>query len=512
MNRRSFMQRAEVSGAGALLGTAQFGAQAQAQTRRQSGAGDAPKEIRNILLLFADQHRQDCVGAYGNKVVQTPNLDRLARTGIRFNNAYTPAPVCTPARACVQTGQWAHNHGLIYNTGNAPSRARQNETNPNSKYFSAILREKGWQLSHIGKFHVGLQKPSAYGYDEEAFYPGYGYPSNHPHYIAYLKSQGVDGFRLTEEILDPTGFRHYAGLQEGPQSASIPAYLASQTIATIKRHTAQDRPFFISCNFWGPHAPFNITRKHYEMYDKTRIEPWPNCFCDLSDKPGVITRYGEYWKSGWFSRETLPRLIGKGYGYISLIDEEIGHILKALEDAGELERTLIFYTVDHGSSDGSYLYWDKGFGMYDCITRIPFIVSHPSIRPAVSEDFISLVDLAPTFLEVGGCPIPEVMDGISLMPALRGESLPGRGEHIVTESFGHQQPFPQRMVRTKTTKYIFNPVDRDEFYDLSADPWETRNIIGKVDKTVLSRHREILTEWIKETRDPLGTWATPVLS
>jgi len=508
MNRRSFIRRSEAAGAGALLAAAQSGS----QVRQGQAGGAAAKGIRNILVLFADQHRQDCIGAYGNTIVRTPNLDRLARTGIRFTNAYSPAPVCTPARACVQTGRWAHNHGLIYNTGTAPRRDSLNETTPNSRYFSASLRDKGWRLSHIGKWHIGLQKPSAYGYDEEAFYPGYGYPSDHPHYIAYLKSQGVDGFRLAEEILDPTGFRHYAGLQEGPQTASIPAYLASQTVETIRRYASEDLPFFISCNFWGPHAPFNITRKHYEMYDGAPIKVWPNFDCDLSDKPGVITRYGEYWKTGWFSRETLPRLIGKGYGYISLIDEEIGRILKALEEAGETDRTLILYTVDHGSSDGSYRFWDKGFGMYDCITRIPFIVSHPSLRPGVCEDFVSLVDLSPTFLELAGCEIPEETDGVSILPALRGESIPGRGEYIVTESFGHQLPFWQRMVRTKTTKYIFNPVDRDEFYDLEDDPWETRNIIGRIEKATLNRHRKILLDWIQDTKDPLRTWAAPVLT
>ncbi len=507
MDRRSFIKRTQVAGAGMLLGAANAGA----QSRSGSGGNGADSEIRNILVLFADQHRQDCLGCYGNPVVQTPNLDRLARNGIRFTNAFTPAPVCTPARTCVETGQWAHKHRLIYN-GNLFGGL--NEPDPNTRFFSVSLKEKSWQLSHIGKWHIGTakNKPSAYGYDEEVFYPGYGYPSTHPHYLDYLKTQGVDGFRLIEEIRDPSGLRQYAGLQEGPQSASIPAYLANQTIDTIKRYARNDQPFFIGCNFWGPHAPFNITRKHYEMYTGADIKPWPNFDCDLSDKPGVITRYGEYWKTSWFSEETLPMLIGKGYGYISLIDEEIGRILKTLEEVGELDRTLILYTVDHGSSDGSYRYWDKGFGMYDCITRIPMIASHPSIRTGVSETFVSLIDLAPTFLDLAGCQVPEGTDGLSLLPALRGGSLPGRDEHIVTESFGHQRPFYQRMVRTKHTKYIFNPEDLDEFYDLDADPFETRNIIDLIDNATLRRHREILLEWITDTKDPLLQWAGPVLS
>ncbi|HUT63873.1 MAG TPA: sulfatase-like hydrolase/transferase, partial [Anaerolineae bacterium] len=232
--------------------------------------------------------------------------------------------------------------------------------------------------------------------------------------------------------------------------------------------------------------------------------------CDLSDKPAVITRYGQYWKTEWFTRENLPEMIGEYYGYISLIDEEIGRILKALEDAGALDKTLIVFSADHGSAVGSYRYWDKGFGMYDCITHIPMIISHPSIKPAVSDAFVTLCDLTPTFLEAAGCEVYK-MDGKSLMPIIRGEQDAIRDDHIVTEHFGHQQVFWQRMVRTNTTKYIYNPTSFDEFYDLESDPWETKNIINTVDKKVLKNHRTILMEWMKDSQDPLRVWAERML-
>ena len=514
MNRRKFIKRAELIGVGALLGWKRV----LSGPTQGSRISTRLREIKNILLLFVDQQRQDCIGCYGNPIVQTPNLDHLAKNGIRFNNAYTPTPVCTPARTSLQTGLWAHNHRLIFNTHNKanPFHAKGgglNDPDPKSKFFSHSLKDKGWQLAHIGKWHIGteISKPSVYGYEATPYYPFYGYPSKHEHYLDYLRKQGVNGFNLLSEKRDPTGLRPYSGLQEGPQSASIPAYLATQTIEMIKQFAKKNSPFFISCNFWGPHAPHYITKKHYEMYRNADIKAWPNFDCDLSDKPGVIKRYGEYWKTGWFTRETLSELIGKYYGYITLIDEEIGRILKALEDAGELERTLIIYSADHGGSVGSYRMWDKGFGMYDVITRIPMIISHPSIKPEASDAFVTLLDLAPTFLDVAKCKTTGKVDGASLMPILKGEKKSVREDNIITEHYGHQMPFWQRMVRTKSFKYIHNPTANDEFYDLEYDPHETKNIIKKVDKKKLIWAKERLLQWMKDNNDPLLFWAKPML-
>ena len=504
MDRREFMKRADLVGAGALLG----GKNVLAATAKDSAGNAIKGDIKNILLLFVDQQRQDCIGCYGNPIVQTPNIDRLAQNGIRFNNAYTPTPVCTPARTSLQTGLWAHNHGLIFNTARCDSNGGRKEPDPEIKFFSHFLKKKGWQLANVGKWHIGTgkNKPSVHSYEELPYYPDYGYPAKHKHYVEYLKKQGVDGFNILSEKRDPTGFRIYSGLQEGSQSASIPAYLANQTIDAIKSFSKNESPFFISCNFWGPHAPYRITKKHYEMYRNTPIKAWPNFDCNLSDKPGVLQRYGEHWRTGWFTMDNLPELIGEYYGYISLIDEEIGRILKALENSGELERTLIIYSADHGSSVGSYRFWDKGFGMYDVITRIPMIVSHPSIKPIVSDAFVTLLDLAPTFLEAAECDIPDIMDGSSLLPILKGRETAVREDHIVTEAFGHQLPFWQRMVRTQSYKYIYNPTALDEFYDLESDPHETRNIIEEIDRKKLNRFKEILARWIIDNNDPLRHW------
>lgn len=509
MKRRHFLTCLESAAAGAVIGGA---SQASAAT----GESQDYPPIRNVLFLFVDQQRQDSIGCYGNDIVKTPNLDRLAASGVRFTNAYTPAPVCSPARTSVQCGLWPHNHHLIFNTGNARHKGGQDDPDSGVRFFSEDLRDKGWNLSHIGKWHIGTEKtkPSTRGYDDLPYYPGYGIPNYiysykrnrriHPHYAEYLKQCGLDGFSISDmKREDGTLF---SGLQAGPKEASIPTYLANQAIDEIKKHSRGDKPFFISCHFWGPHAPYCVPEPYHSMYHKADIEPWQDFDCDLSDKPQVLRRYGDYLGTDWFNRRNISQLIGEYYGYISLIDDEIGRILDALEAAGKLEETLVVYSADHGSSVGSYRIWDKGYGMYDNITRVPLIASHPSIRPAVNDSYVTLLDLPPTFLEAGGIEAQN-MEGNSLMPILRGESERLRDDYIVTEHHGHHCPFWQRMVRTDSGKYIFNYTAVHEFYDLENDPHETKNLIDTVSSNTLKEYEDMLVNWMDQTGDPFRGWA-----
>ena len=461
--------------------------------------------IRNVLFILADQHRRDCLGCYGNPVVRTPNIDGLAARGVRFDHAFTPTAICTPARASIQTGLIPRRHGLIFNWEFQRFRGGEWNLAPETRAFSQDLAEAGCGLAHVGKWHIGDHNlPSDYGY-EGVYYPGYGYPAPHEHYLNYLRGYGLDGFNLSQEKHDPDGKVLYYALQEGPTEASIPGYLAHQTIEYIRRFAGEGRPFFISCNFWGPHAPYRITDPHLHMYDEMRseIEPWPNFHCDLSDRPYMIQRQGEAFATGWFDDDALRDLIAKHYGYVTLLDDQVGRILAALRDCGELERTLVVYAADHGSAVGSLRMWDKGFGMYDFLYRVPMVFSHPSLTPGVREAMASVMDLGPTFLEAMGCNVPGGLDGRSLMPVLDGRAEGVRPDHMVFEHYGHQIPFWQRMVRTPESKYVYNPTDRDEFYDLAADPHEMHNIIDTVEPDRVEPLKDILWRHIKETNDPV---------
>jgi len=479
--------------------------------QRAAGPARPHPPIRNILLLLADQHRQDCVGCYGNPIVRTPHIDALAERGVRFTHAFTPIAICTPARASIQTGLLPRRHGLIFNWEFYRWRGGELNLLPGTRLFAQDLAEAGWQLAHIGKWHIGdVNKPADYGY-EGPYYPGYGYPADHEHYLAYLKGLGLSGFNLSRAKHDPGGRTLYYALQEGPQEASIPGYLAAQTVEKIQTFSARGRPWFVSCNFWGPHAPIRITNPHFDMYADAPIEPWPNFDADLSGKPAVIRRQGQGFNTGWFTRQNLPDLIGRYYGYVTLIDEEVGRILEALRRTGQLDQTLIVYAADHGSSVGSFRMWDKGYGMYECLWRVPMVVSHPSIGPRTVASFVSLLDLAPTFLAAAGCSPGRELDGLSLMPILTGRADRVREDCMVFEHYGHQIPCWQRMVRTLEAKYVYNPTDRDEYYDLAADPHETHNIIDSAPREKLEAMRRTLREYIEDTGDPVRGFARHTL-
>ncbi len=468
--------------------------------------------IRNVLFLLADQHRSDCIGAYGNKVVSTSNIDALAARGTRFTHAFTPAAICTPARACIQTGLSPRKHGLILNWEFNKFRGGLLNLPPETRGFSQDLSAAGWQCAHVGKWHIGdTNRPADYGYEGE-YYPGYGFPDTHAHYQAYLRGLGVSGFNVTDKCESPSAESVlYYARQEGPPEASVPHYLAHQTVEKIEKYSATGKPFFISCNFWGPHAPFRIPAPYFDMYDPKSIDPWPNWDSDLSEKPYVIRRQGERFQTGWFTADVLRDLLAKHYGYVTLIDEQIGRIIAALRAAGQLENTMIIYAADHGSADGAFRMWDKGFGMYDNQWRIPLIAAHDSFRRGVNDDFVGLLDLAPTFLQAAGCAIRPELEGASLLPALQGTgSVPPR-DAIIAEAFGHQIPYWQRMVRTKDAKYIYNPVDRDEFYDLREDPWEMRNLVDHVPADRVEPFKARLRKHIDSTGDQIRSMAKGVL-
>ena len=468
--------------------------------------------IRNIVLILADQHRQDCIGCYGNPVVQTPHIDRLAARGVRFTHAFTPIAICTPARACLQTGLAPRNHGLIFNWEFWKFRGGEWNLPPEMRLFPQDLADAGYALGHFGKWHIGdHNRPADYGY-EGPYYPGYGYPATHEHYLAWLRGLGLSGFNLSQEKMDPGGSVLYYALQEGPTEASIPAYLTGQAIGHIRRAAAEGRPFFTSCNFWGPHAPYRITDPHLHMYDAADITPWPNFHAPLDDKPAMLRRQAQGFCTDWFTDETVSDLIAKHYGYITLIDEQVGRIVDTLRDCGELDRTLIVYAADHGSAVASYRMWDKGFGMYDCLWRIPMIFSHPSLAPGTNDSFVSLLDLAPTFCDAAGATVRDGLDGFSLMPVVHGERQGVRGDYLICEHYGHQIPFWQRMVRTHTAKYVYNPTDRDEFYNLEADPHEMTNVIDTVDRKTLKGFRQVLMEHIDATGDPVRGMARRALA
>ncbi len=460
----------------------------------------------NVLLIQSDQQRRDSLGAYGNAIARTPNIDSLAREGVVFDHAFTPVPICSPARASLVTGLRPVHHGIIHNPESGTVAGRDFLKKPVT--LAEIMREKGYRSTICGKWHVGTALPPSECGFEGVSYPGYGYPSEHPHYLEYLKGLGCD-FSYRDDFrgrpADGSRGLLFSATQVGPVEASVPYYLAEQAIVAIRRAAERKEPFFVRCDFWGPHAPYIIPEPYASMYDPADMPEWPNFRDDLSRKPSIQRTMKRYWGIQDFTWDDWSRLVAACYGYATLIDDQAGRLLRALEEADVAEDTAVIYTSDHGGMVGAHGLSDKGPHMYDEECRIPLVARVPGVTSAGRSDaFVYNMDLMPTVLDLAGCGVPDGLDAASLMPILRGEREAVHGDAVFMEFHGHQGPYTQRLARTRNGKYVFNAPEFDELYDLADDPGEMRNLVDDASRADLLREmRELLARHIRDTGDPI---------
>ncbi|SDT13856.1 sulfatase-like hydrolase/transferase [Jiangella sp. DSM 45060] len=436
----------------------------------------------NILFLMTDQHRVDTLGCYGNPVVETPVLDELARTGTVLERCYTPTAICTPARASLLTGLHPFEHGLLSNyEWNSGHREELPDGLPT---VANTLRGHGYRLGHAGKWHVGRHRgPEHYGY-EGRHLPGALNPYDDAGYTAWLEEHGHPPFRAYDAIYSrlPDGSQGHliAARLDQPAEATFEAYLADQTIAMLRdfaRTRASGRPFALSCHFFGPHLPYLLPAEWFDRYDPDSVTLPPSMAETFAGKPEVQRQYSAYWGSDGFDEKQWRTLTAAYWGYVALIDHQIGRILSVLDELGLADQTAVMFTADHGEFTGAHRLNDKGPAMYEDIYRIPGILRLPGGAPPVRRhEFCTLLDFTATMLDLAGAPA-EHCRGRSLVPLARGEQMPDWRQEVLCEFHGHHFPYAQRMLRDDRHKLVVNPEGVDELYDLELDPHELRNVI-----------------------------------
>ncbi|GAA4943496.1 sulfatase-like hydrolase/transferase [Streptomonospora halophila] len=430
----------------------------------------------NLLFLMTDQHRVDTLGCYGNPHVATPNIDRLASTGARFDRCYTPTAICTPARASLLTGQAPFRHRLLANYERNVGYLE--DLNEDVFTFPEALREQDYQLGLIGKFHGGTHRNAAsYGFDGPDM-QGWHNPVDHPDYLAYLQERGLPPYRITDPVRGTTpngnpGNLLAARLQQ-PVEATFEHYLATRAIEQLDKYAADGRPFFLATHFFGPHLPYLLPDEYYDLYDPGLVELPPSIAETFDGKPGVQRNYSAHWTFDTMPIEVTRKLIAVYWGYVTLIDGQIGRILDRMDELGLSEDTSVFFTADHGEFTGAHRLHDKGPAMYEDIYRIPGIVRVPGAPPQVRDEFVTLTDCTATVLQLAGCDTSAAVDSRSLLPLVRGEH-PDWPDELLAEFHGHHFPYPQRMIRDDRYKLIVNPESVNELYDLHDDPHELSN-------------------------------------
>jgi len=440
----------------------------------------------NIVLVLSDEQHLDTLGCYGSPVVRTPHVDRLAGEGMRFTSAWCCSSICSPSRAALFTGLLPHRFGTIVNNLTIP---------PETPNLAGLLRSQGYRLGYAGKWHVDKDTvPTSHHFEGKDF-PGYGYPAwmfrteidpvamqrKKNYYYEYLVENGWEAPTLSdvEHTWMPDRKLMIHGRQSGPVEAGIPYFVGEETVRLIRsmsrRRGRDGLPFFVWANFWGPHNPCYLPEPYFSMYDPKDIPEPPSAGDEFHGKPHVHERMSKYWGmfgapwSAW--REHLARYLG----YVTYIDDQIGRMVAALDQAGELDNTLFVFASDHGDMMGRHQLMDKGAFMYDDTYRIPMVVRGPAVQEGVCDEFVYLHDLFETLLDTAGSESIPDNDGRSLKPLLTAAEGWESRDEIFGEFDRQIVTYPQRMIRTRTHKFIYNTGDIGELYDLEKDPHEMQN-------------------------------------
>ena len=461
-----------------------------------------PGKRPNILVLMSDQQRLDTVGAYGlsadgglGHLVRTPHIDGLAARGVRFDAAFTPTAICSPARACFTTGLYPHRNGV---TGNGLCLRDDVRTIPD------WLAPAGYRCGYAGKWHVDEERgPTHFGFDGKDFL-GYAFPGSkvlpgltfgaapkgHNPYQDYLKAAGFDP--------PPSVSRRFVGtnpgvqrqemfaLHEGPLESTIEYFVSHEANRLIDdyadaQEAGDDRPFFLWANYWGPHTPCLVPEPYFSMVDPAAIPEHPSYGETFADKPYRQLLAEKLWGLGDYGWEGFQQIAARYLGHCALIDDCVGAVLERLRARGLADDTIVIYTSDHGDCLGAHRLIEKGEFMYDEIYRIPLVIAHPGCEQpgSTNDDFVYLHEAMLTCLEAAGVDVPDDLDGRSFLDAALGRPLTGWDRDDVFCVFErHFTVAQQRLVRTRTHQLTFNAADQGELYDLRADPHQLVNRYG----------------------------------
>lgn len=406
-----------------------------------SGAALADKLRPNIIFILIDDLRWDALGCTGQPVAQTPNIDRIGNEGAIFENAFVTTPLCSPSRASILTGQYVRTHGVNNNT-----RTQElNKLGHQLITFPMLLHKSGYDTAFIGKWHMGNDDSPRRGFDRWVSFPGQG--------VYFNPTLNIDGHRQKE--------RGY-----------ISDILSDYAVNYIK--APHDRPFCLYLGHKAVHQPFTPAPRDAGLFEGRKIQRRPNAN-DPSTKLALTESHKR--EGGPTDKVILDQL-----RTMVAVDDGVGRIMRTLEQKNELDNTLIVFTSDNGFFWGEHGLTDKRYGYEESI-RVPLLMRYPKmIKPGrkISEMALN-IDLAPTFLDLGGAPIPREMEGRSLVPILQGR--PVRWRDAFLGEYFKEDPYPfipaWHGIRTERFKFLDYPAltGADEFYDLKNDPYEMRNLI-----------------------------------
>ncbi len=475
----------------------------------------------NILWICTDQQRYDTLGCYGNDIVETKNIDKLAKDGAVFEKAYCQSPVCSPSRASFLTGRYPRT-----------CRVRQNgQKIPNDELFiSKIFADNGYTTGLVGKLHTAPCHTSFCTSNEERIDDGYHSFkwSHHPDFYAKDSNWPLNEYNMwltrKGKEYNRVPFEGSPYVHIGPDiEDSHSRFCAENAMEFIKAHEGYKRnPWFLSLNLYDPHHDFdppeNLLRKYIKKLSSKDLPNYKNG--ELKNKPAFQQRdhLGAMGSPGNFAYDSMSEkdhLLVKAayYAMIEQIDIQVGEIVKLLEDTNQLENTIIIFTSDHGEMLGDHGIYLKGPYFYEPLVRVPLIFNCKGLIKAAKYEnaLIELVDIAPTLLELAGFEQSERMQGTSFASKLISDTSKDYHKDSVYSEFYNTMRGKSgtlayaTMVANSNYKLVYyHSTNQGELYDLKNDKSETTNLYNNPSFTDIKiSMMELLLNRMAYTIDPL---------
>lgn len=445
-----------------LLGAAAGGIAASSATARTA--------VRpNLIFFLTDDQRWDALSFAGNKILKTPNMDRIAREGMWFENMFVTNSLCAPSRSSFLTGLYSHSHGVIDN--------KQRQIDPAAPFMPDLLREAGYEVAFCGKSHVrGALRDREWDY-----YFGY---RGQGRYHRPIIAEGTDG-------------------QDRPYEGYMDDVVTGKAVEWLKRK--RTRPFALFLWFKAPHRSWQRARRHQDLYRNVTI-PKPDTFDDdLKGYPGKPRAFAEANnKIGDFNDVRSLEFVKDYYASLKAVDENVGRVFDVLEKTGVLDDTAMIYSGDNGFFLGEWRLFDKRL-MHEPSIRVPLMIRYPKMVKARSrtKKMALNIDIAPTMLDLAGVEPPREMQGRSLVPILKRQKVDWRKDWLYEyfEFPGPHSVRKNRGVRTDRHKLIhyFEEPQEWEMYDLRTDPGERNNLwnnpeYGQLQRRLIRRLAELRQE------------------
>mgnify|MGYP001827031295 CR=1 FL=1 len=428
------------------------------------------EEAPNIIFILCDDHRWDALGFLGHPFLETPHLDRMAREGAYFENAFVNTSLCSPSRASIITGLYAHNHGVVDN---------YHPVDSNLVFFPEYLQQTGYETAFVGKWHMGDLDDPQRGFDHWVAFRGQGtyYPDGHGTSRVVPQTR-YDGFNIN-------GVRV-------PQKGYITDELTDYALDWLEQRTT-DKPFFIYISHKAVHSDFVGRDEDRGMYQEAEWEPPASYYNTKENQKGkprwlIDQRNSRHGVDYAYNLDTFDlEFYYKRYcEALKAVDDNVGRVINYLKESGLDQNTLVVYMGDNGFQFGEHGLIDKRTA-YEASIRVPLLMYYPrKINHSTKiSQVVANIDIGPTLMEVAGAASDPAMDGQSFWPLLMQENLPWRKELLYEYYWEWNYPQTPTVFAIRTDRYKFIRYhgiwDTDELYDLQNDPEELHNLVRNPD-------------------------------